>query len=234
MTILEDKIKHSNSILNNNEYVYGIIYKITNKINNKIYIGQTLSHRLNHKKYRPFGIYKRFNDHISSCKHKLTDSCKAINNALREYDIKNFVIEELQKCNIDELDKYEKYYIDQLNTIYPNGYNLTKGGKSFTVMDIENLYTEKYNNVLSKKKEHIHKKIELINIYKPDITVDNYLEKIIPIRDYNTKEIKFYRIPLSIVNGRMKSLIFKSKKENIEILYNRAKKFLEEYLNINT
>ena len=45
--------------------VTGEIYKITNISNGKIYIGQTRSHRLNHKKYRPFGYLGRFKDHIS-------------------------------------------------------------------------------------------------------------------------------------------------------------------------
>ena len=40
--------------------VIGEIYKITNTITGKFYVGQTRSHRLNHKKYRPFGYLGRF------------------------------------------------------------------------------------------------------------------------------------------------------------------------------
>ena len=45
--------------------IIGHIYKITNIIEQKHYIGQTRSHRLNKGKYRPFGYYGRFKDHIS-------------------------------------------------------------------------------------------------------------------------------------------------------------------------
>ena len=44
---------------------FGLIYCITNEVNNKQYIGQTVSHRKNKGKYRPFGIDGRLNDHIS-------------------------------------------------------------------------------------------------------------------------------------------------------------------------
>ena len=56
-----------NDILNLNEKhkITGEIYKITNKISNKLYVGQTLSHRKNKGKYRPFGHIARLNDHIS-------------------------------------------------------------------------------------------------------------------------------------------------------------------------
>ena len=45
--------------------VVGEIYKITNIKTNKSYIGQTRSHRLNHNKYRPFGYWGRFKDHMN-------------------------------------------------------------------------------------------------------------------------------------------------------------------------
>ena len=52
-------------ILLDNSNVVGHIYKITNIKTNKIYIGQTLSHRKNRGKYRPFGYEGRFKDHLS-------------------------------------------------------------------------------------------------------------------------------------------------------------------------
>ena len=54
-----------NEILNDNSQVVGHIYLITNIQTNKQYVGQTLSHRKNKTKYRPFGYQGRFKDHIS-------------------------------------------------------------------------------------------------------------------------------------------------------------------------
>lgn len=49
--------------------------------------------------------------------------------AIRKYGIDNFKWEILANCNsIEECYSLEKYFISKLNTISPNGYNLTIGG----------------------------------------------------------------------------------------------------------
>lgn len=117
-------------ILNSDEVdkVTGEIYKITNLITNKCYIGQTRSHRLNHNKYRPFGYLGRFNSHISNAKSNKNDCCYLIL-SMRKYGTENFICEKIIDCQINELDKYEIYYISKYGTKYPNGYNLTNGGQ---------------------------------------------------------------------------------------------------------
>ena len=52
-------------ILTDKTKVYGLIYQITNTENNMKYVGQTVSHRKNKDRYRPFGILGRFKDHVS-------------------------------------------------------------------------------------------------------------------------------------------------------------------------
>jgi group I intron endonuclease len=111
--------------------INGEIYKITNIITNKMYVGQTRSHYLNHEKYRPFGHMGRFRSHISESKSvsKGDASCRYLNSAFNKYGIENFVCELITTCDIDELDIYEVKYISDLNTKFPNGYNLTNGGQ---------------------------------------------------------------------------------------------------------
>jgi len=118
--------------------VIGEIYKITNIVTNKIYIGQTRSHRLNHKKYRPFGYISRFKDHIHEANSNKKNQSRYLNAALLKYGIESFTCELLLSCNIAELDEKEKHYILENNSKYPNGYNLTNGGKGF--VDIEGKY----------------------------------------------------------------------------------------------
>lgn len=90
-----------------------IIYKITNKINKKIYIGQT---RLS--------IEARFILH----KNKKSN-CVYLKSAFKKYGIENFTIEEVEHCEtIDSLNMREEFWIKELNTLAPNGYNLTTGG----------------------------------------------------------------------------------------------------------
>ena len=121
-----------NEILNDNSKVFGHIYVITNTITNKKYVGKTLSHRKNHNKYRPFGFEGRFKDHISEalCNTK-KKQCSYLNNSIRQYGKDTFKVELITECPKEELDTMEEQYIKEYNTLYPNGYNLTSGGKVF-------------------------------------------------------------------------------------------------------
>ncbi len=53
------------TILDDEKLRYCEIYKITCTVNDKHYIGQAVSHILNHKRYRPYGMEGRFKCHIS-------------------------------------------------------------------------------------------------------------------------------------------------------------------------
>lgn len=89
-----------------------IIYKITNLINGKMYIGQTIG-----------DISKRFIGHAN---HK---SRSGIRGAIKKYGRENFTIEVIDVANSqDELNAKEKYWVEYLDTISPNGYNLMEGG----------------------------------------------------------------------------------------------------------
>jgi len=93
-----------------------IIYKIQNKINGKIYIGQTIR-----------TLKKRINGHLNQTR------CYRIHRALLKYDIDNFDISILATAKtIEELNILEEKYIEEYNSLSPNGYNLTTGGKNRT------------------------------------------------------------------------------------------------------
>lgn len=127
MVILEDK-----------SGVTGEIYVITNTVNNKQYVGQTLSHRKNKGKYRPFGSLGRFKDHVSEaiCNTK-KKQCSYLNNAIRKYGPNAFIFKMIQRCPIQELDEMETLYIKKYNTTFPFGYNLTPGGKTAKIDDCD-------------------------------------------------------------------------------------------------
>lgn len=92
-----------------------IIYSIYNKLNRKSYIGQTV---------RPLNL--RLKEHFRS------DSI--VGRAIRKYGINSFKISILKTLSsIEELNKFEEYYIKKLNTLYPYGYNLDMGGKNKTM-----------------------------------------------------------------------------------------------------
>ena len=72
-----------------------------------------------------------------------SSTCKYIHEAINEYGPENFVIEEIEQGNSrEDLNEKEKYWIRELNSLFPNGYNNDKGGYSIT-------YTEESRKKMS-------------------------------------------------------------------------------------
>lgn len=101
------------------------IYKTTNLINNKIYVGKDRLHRDN---YYGSGVI--------------------IRRAILKYGKENFKKEILEECEFEkELNEKEKFWIKELNSIVPNGYNITPGGEggdTFTNNPNKEQIREKY------------------------------------------------------------------------------------------
>lgn len=95
------------------------IYKITNTINDKTYIGQSKQTSV------------RWRDHIASS--KMTPETLRFNSALyeemREYGTDKFTFETIEEVSDEKAYEKEQFWIKELNTLYPNGYNLTSGGE---------------------------------------------------------------------------------------------------------
>ena len=125
----------SNQILDDPTKRYCEIYKILNHTTGKIYVGQSVSHILNHKRYRPYGHEGRFRCHISEAFSTKKNQSHYLNNAIRKYGVTNFVVEIIECCEISNSDERETYYIKELNSLFPNGYNLKNGGSVFTHSD---------------------------------------------------------------------------------------------------
>ena len=85
------------------------IYKITNNINGKIYIGQAKDSK------------KRFSSH---CKQS---DC-LIDLAIKKYGKENFSMEIIES-QIENYNEREKFWIKQLKSKVPNGYNISDGGE---------------------------------------------------------------------------------------------------------
>lgn len=90
------------------------IYIIKNKFNNKVYIGQSVNPAHRWEQYR------------SAVKKK--PEAQLITRAMNKYGFDNFWMEILE-AGIENYDEREKYWIQQYNSIVPNGYNIADGGK---------------------------------------------------------------------------------------------------------
>ena len=90
------------------------IYKITNNLNNKIYVGQ-------HKE-RPHETPREY-----------MGKGIALRSAYKKYGIQNFTKEIIEYLYDDDkhekVSEREKFWIKELNSLYPNGYNISQGGE---------------------------------------------------------------------------------------------------------
>lgn len=86
---------------------YGRIYLVTNKLNGKQYVGQTVT------------------------KHSRHGHGHAIRDAYKKYGHPMFLYQSLTQgdLNQNQLDCFEKFWIDVFDCLAPNGYNLEGGGR---------------------------------------------------------------------------------------------------------
>ena len=73
---------------------------------------------------------------------------------MNKYGIDNFLFEVIEECDCEILDERERYWIHQLNTLEPYGYNIRNGGKK--LFGKENPFygkhhTDETKQIISKK-----------------------------------------------------------------------------------
>lgn len=109
------------------------IYKIINVITNECYIGASKNVFFRKREHR---------NKFSKLNKKNSNSLLYI--AMRKYGIENFNFEFLEKCDLNELDEREKYYIK----LFHPAYNQTPGGKGGHLNK-----PEKFNEIVNDLKE---------------------------------------------------------------------------------
>jgi group I intron endonuclease len=163
---------------------YCEIYKILNHTTGKIYVGQSVSHILNHKRYRPYGHEGRFRCHISEAFSTKKNQSHYLNNAIRKYGVEDFVVELIEYCEISNADEREIYYIKELNSLFPNGYNLKNGGSVFTHSDeSKKRVSNGVSNYYKDKKYERFKEIK---------NIDDNIEKYIKPLKRNNEQYGWY------------------------------------------
>jgi hypothetical protein len=187
----EEKNNFREQTLYDPTYRWFVIYIITNQTNNKVYVGQAISHlkiktKKGHK-YIPYGAEGRLNAHFRETTSNKKHQCTYLNNAIRQHGKESFTVEVLVECNKEEVDDYEIQFIKEHNSMFPEGYNIMRGGRK-----IEG-YVEKGNvprkcvsdeeklNQSERTRQHNRKlKMDMcIQFFqdKPLLTIENYLKQ---------------------------------------------------------
>lgn len=100
----------------------GSIYKVT--CVDRSYIGQTRDTKMKNGKPYAYGVIGRWNDHVSCI------SSTPLGLAIQEYGPGAFTVETVEAgVPEDLLDEREAYWISELKTLVPNGYNKMRHGR---------------------------------------------------------------------------------------------------------
>jgi hypothetical protein len=213
------------------------IYKITNIITDKIYIGQAVSHILNHGKYRRYGAKKRFDTHVSEAmKNNKDKECRYLNNSIRKHGVDKFIVEIIDVCSMVNNDETEANYIEKYNSVFPFGYNLKIGGTVFKHSDeSRRILAESYVKSLNGPKAkpvNILSSVELNKLERfndidlPD-NIDDH-EKNIRIANCLGKNLVVLKIgEIELSFGSKKKTVEQLKTDAIEFV-KKLKKYKEE------
>ena len=121
--------------------IYGVIYFIINLINGKMYVGQTK---------------QAFKRRIAEHKRNSKKAKIGVDAAIRKYGWENFTAEIIEVCPVEQLNEREMFWIKELNTKVPNGYNLTDGGEGTSGW----ICTDKTRAILSAQRKGVKKSPE--------------------------------------------------------------------------
>jgi len=128
-----------------------IIYKHTSP-SGKSYIGQT----------------NNYTNRSSS--HRRTNSCPAFRSAIKKYGWDAFTHEILlDGLTLDEANEAEQRLITEHNTLSPNGYNLTTGGKNFLLSEEAKAKISAGNRGKKRSPETRAKISAIVNSRSPDV-----------------------------------------------------------------
>lgn len=209
----------------------GEIYMATCLNTNKSYIGQCKKFITSNK--QSWGHEKRWKRHCYEAAN--IEKCKSRNNlihqAINEFGKESFQLKKLIDCDLNELDVMEKHYITFYNTIEPNGYNMTSGGKKTTHSKLSNIKKSE-----GKKNASIDNIVKVIkeNTISTRKTKTKRKEENMGLPKYVTKYIREnkhvgYRVRFN--NGISKKTIIEKNfqdSKNINLCLQEAIKYVDE------
>lgn len=142
----------------------GCVYLLHCIPTDKYYVGQTVEWKYNeHGIIYYFGAEGRFRSQVSEANS--TGKTVPLLQAIREHGRQSFTIQVLALGLISELDAIETKYIEEYDTVYPNGYNVASHGRKVGASDNLAIYF-----VDKTQRIHIHAwkrdgKLQVVAVY---------------------------------------------------------------------
>jgi len=207
------------------DYNDGEIYVIQSP-SGKYYVGQVRCYVLNRGKRIYKGTNGRWLQHVSEANSLKKKQCWALNNSIKKYGKENFMVKRLMICDLKDLDYYEKVFINKYNCIAPNGYNLTKGGKSSFITEMcKEKISESLKVYFSKPENRLKQSIRQYSVtnraeYKRKNKTTFYLPKYVHYFERNDGRKGF-----SVTHYKSKN--FSNSNISLEERYNLALSYLE-------
>ncbi len=129
----------------------GFIYIATCNKTNKQYVGQTTK-----------TVERRWEEHQQCARRVMADTARNpdqtyLHRAMAKHGIESFHVQTVLKIDDEFLNEYEETFIHGYNTLVPNGYNLTSGGKQFAHSEssIKAMSSAKCKNVDKQRHEKL-------------------------------------------------------------------------------
>jgi group I intron endonuclease len=167
------------------------IYKIINKIDDKIYVGQSDNPR------------RRFRDHLNEAKNKPKNQCTYLNNAINFHGPENFVLEIIEEVSLELVNEREIYWILELKSKSPNGYNLNDGGTGQRNPSQETRDKMSLSQKDKPKSEETKKNMSVAALNRSDANKQAHIERL-RIMNENKVYDDEYRAKLSASNAHRK------------------------------
>lgn len=106
------------------------IYCITNNLNGKKYVGKS-----------EVDVKARLQEHRTT--KNVGNTNEHLHRSILKYGLENFSFEVIEECEPSQCCQRERYWIEKLNCIYPNGYNYTSGGENASGFTFSELSRQK-------------------------------------------------------------------------------------------
>lgn len=233
---LAEKIEKYESInIEEPELRWFTIYVITNNVDGKQYVGQAISHIKIKNKYKPYGPEGRLIAHFREANSNKEHQCTYLNNAIREHGEENFTVETIYKCSKKRVDELEIKAIQDYDSMFPNGYNIMRGGRKIEGYIEKDVSIPRKSPSLEHRLQMAERTRKLMTDKKMELCITYFIDNNITLKGFNAyikkgkdyDSIECYMLQFNNDKRPLRA-IFGGQHTTLDESLNRCKDFYDE------